>query len=208
MPRVAIITGNIAGRGLSIQNAKIDFVCTSFCFVDTKNVAQCGAQNIQRFGRACGMLKNNFKNPIIIATNTIMMEALANQQLLAMKALNMTDGELIALKDFVSKEEWERIKASVCEKENKTTKPIQTAKPINSQQTLKLFDIYFKQLSLNGTKTFTLKDIKSHVDAGAMWTTNHNRNHSELMHKKYIEGGVKVGYTISQIGKDQFKKNE
>jgi hypothetical protein len=112
-PRVALIAGHLAGRGITIQNPFIDFTCTSFCFTDTRDVIQRGATNTQRFGRACGMLMDVFarqnKKPFLIATDGIMQDALANEQALKEKAEAIENGTLISLKDMVSKDEWDRI---------------------------------------------------------------------------------------------------
>ena len=202
-PRVAIIAGNLAGRGLSIQNPMIDFVCTSACFVDSKNTSQCGAQDIQRLGRACGLLKKKFKDPIIIATENIMMDAIANQELLAFKALSINDGDKIALKDLVTKKEWEAMKKKVKGDFPKKKKPI-----ILGKQSVILFEIYYKILSNNGTRSFSREDIINHPIAGRMWTINHLRNHHELIGANYIEGDVDKGFVVTQLGKEQFKKYE
>lgn len=112
-PRVALIAGHLAGRGVTFQNPDIDFTCTSFCFTDSLNVAQRGATNTQRFGRACGMLMDVFarqdRTPILIATEGIMKDAIANEAALREKADQITNGSLISLKDMISEAEWKMI---------------------------------------------------------------------------------------------------
>ena len=112
-PRVALIAGHMAGRGITIQNPVIDFTCTSFCFTDTRDTVQRGATNTQRFGLACGMLMHVFarsgRQPILIATDGIMQDALANEAALREKASSIVNGSLISLKDLVTHEEWKRI---------------------------------------------------------------------------------------------------
>ena len=112
-PRVALIAGHLAGRGITIQNPGIDFTCTSFCYTDTKDALQRGATNMQKFGRACGSLGNVFaregREPILIATHGIMRDALANEMALKEKAELLEDGTMISLKDLVTKFEWEKI---------------------------------------------------------------------------------------------------
>ena len=112
-PHVALIAGQLAGRGITIQNPFIDFTCTSFCLTDTKDALQRGATNAQRFGRACGMLSHVFarpdRKPILIATEGIMKDAIANELTLCEKAQQIKNGTLISLKDLVTKKDWTRI---------------------------------------------------------------------------------------------------
>lgn len=112
-PRVALIAGHLAGRGITFQNAHVDFTCTSFCFTDTRDAVQCGATNTQRFGRACGMLMDVFakddRKPILIATDGIMKDALANEAALKKKAGEIENGTLFSFKDMITKDEWESI---------------------------------------------------------------------------------------------------
>jgi hypothetical protein len=111
LPRVALVAGHLAGRGITIQSPYVDFVCTSFCFADTKDTMQRGATNSQRFGRACGMLREIYSTegraPILIATEGIMVDAVANEKALLEKAASIENGTAISLKDLVSQEEWE-----------------------------------------------------------------------------------------------------
>ena len=114
-PRVALIAGNLATRGITFQNPAIDFVCTSFCFTDTKDAISRGAANTQRFGRACGMLDEAFKKdgrkPILIATKGIVEAAVANEATVMKKSKDIPNGELLSLKELVTAEEWKKIKA-------------------------------------------------------------------------------------------------
>lgn len=117
-PNVALIAGHLAGRGITIQNPTIDFICTSFCFTDTRDAYQRGATNTQRFGRACGNLLDLFVDPsrhppILIATEDVIKDALANEVVLQNKADSIADGALICLKDMVSKEEWQDVQKSI-----------------------------------------------------------------------------------------------
>jgi hypothetical protein len=113
VPRVALIAGHLAGRGITIQNPQVDFTCTSFCFTDTRDALQRGASNTQRFGRACGHLMDVFarsgRKPILIATEGIMKDALANEAVLREKASAIVNGSLISLSDLVTKADWTRI---------------------------------------------------------------------------------------------------
>jgi hypothetical protein len=113
VPRVALIAGHLAGRGISIQNPFIDFTCTSFCFTDVKDIAQRGASNAQRFGRACGMLKDVFSRenrlPKLIATEAILQDAIANEKCVVDNLSRLDQGALVSLKDLIGKKEWEQI---------------------------------------------------------------------------------------------------
>jgi hypothetical protein len=108
--RLAIIAGNLASRGISIQNQMINFACTSFVFMHTKSDTQCGAINTQRLGRACGILRDIFvdQRPLLVATKKIMKDAIANEKIVNEKSQISGNGELICLKDFVTREDWKK----------------------------------------------------------------------------------------------------
>ena len=110
-PRVALVAGQIAGRGITIQNAQIDFVCSSFCFMGKRDYKQRGAMNAQKFGRACGMLAETFvekqREPILISSPGVINDAYINEVSLLEKAQDMENGERISLKDFIPEEEWQ-----------------------------------------------------------------------------------------------------
>lgn len=112
-PRVALVAGLMCGRGITIQNPQIDFTCTSFCFTHTRDIAQRGAQNTQRLGRACGNIMEAFarpnRQPILIATEGIMRDAIANEHVLMEKTQSIEDGTRVRLRDIVSQADWERI---------------------------------------------------------------------------------------------------
>jgi hypothetical protein len=155
-PRVALIAGNLAGRGISIQNPFIDFVCTSFCFTDTRDILQCGATNAQRFGRACGMLKDIYLKskifPIIIATEGIMQDSIANEIVLKEKAEKIKNGSLISLKDLISKQEWDNIIKKTKEdikiaKQDRLAKKIDNSDKIDGVELDTLYK-YFKSKNL------------------------------------------------------------
>jgi hypothetical protein len=161
-PRVALIAGHIAGRGITIQNPAIAFTCTSFCLTDTIDTVQRGASNSQRFGRACGMLKGVYQSqkPILIATPKIMKDALANETVALEKASEIQDGTLVCLKSFISKDDWDRINAGAKQKMKENQ-----AKPDKiSENTLKLADIKRIILQLlsehkNGLKLCDFKEM-------------------------------------------------
>jgi len=116
-PKIALVAGNIASRGISIQNQLIKFTCTSFVFTHSAPV-QRGALNAQRFGRACGMLGEIYaapgaQAPLLLATSAIMRDALANEHVLregdgtaAAGGAPKGEGDLVCLKDYISSAKW------------------------------------------------------------------------------------------------------
>lgn len=112
-PKVAIIAGTMAGRGITIQNPYIDFVCTSYCFTDISTKTDRGASNTQRFGRACGLLGDIFirreNKPIMLSTKEILRAAIANEKSLFEINNKINENELIMLKSLVSHSDWVEI---------------------------------------------------------------------------------------------------
>jgi len=110
-PRVAMIAGHLAGRGVTIQNPFIHFACTSFCFAGKRDMVQRGAQNSQKFGRACGMLSEIFVNkkqtPVLIATPDVVLDAHANE--IALR--QVSEEKEVCLKDLISRADWMRAMA-------------------------------------------------------------------------------------------------
>lgn len=201
-PRVAIIAGHLAGRGITIQNPAIDFTCSSFCFVDTKDKAQRGATNAQRFGRACGMLKEIFttsgRTPFLIATEAIVKDAVSNEEVLREKAVKITNGELICLKDLISKRDWERIVKTTRQDLAKIVVPaISNTTSIDNNITGKkksrLIEEY-RKLSCNGTKPFTFDDIRKNPVCCEI-----NKSNNRVIHKMLVDQGV-----ISKVGDKTF----
>ncbi len=83
-PRVAMIAGHLAVRGVTIQNPFIHIACTSFCFAGKRDVLQRGAQNSQKFGRACGMLSEIYVDKK--HTPDVVLDAHANE--IALRAVS------------------------------------------------------------------------------------------------------------------------
>ena len=114
-PAIALIAGHIAGRGTTLQNPQIAFVCTSFCFMGRKDYAMRGAQNAQKFGRACGHLSEYHakfgEKPVILTTEHVMNDALSNEFAIQDKMQGKYDDGVnkVNLKNFVSEEDWKRI---------------------------------------------------------------------------------------------------
>ena len=111
-PSIALIAGHIAGRGTTLQNPQIAFVCTSFCFMGRKDYTMRGAQNAQKFGRACGHLLEYHahfgEKPVILTTENVMNDALSNELAIQDKSTGSLDSK-VNLKNFVSEEDWKSI---------------------------------------------------------------------------------------------------
>lgn len=185
-PRVALVAGHLAGRGITIQNPFVDFICTSLCFTDVIDNAQRGANNSQRFGRACGMLKEIYaadssRIPLLIATEAIMRDAVANEKALAEKAKEINNGELVSLRTFITDKDWQTIMKKT--KDNLATVSTHVDKNLTYTQTLLL--IYYK-LSNNGTTQFTQHTINKNPQAKEILDKNNRRPHKELVDNKYI----------------------
>ncbi len=108
-PYVALVVGNLASRGITIQDPSIDLVCTSFVFTDLNDTSQRGAQSTQKFGRACGNLFCKYQDeriPIVIATRKIVESALANYNAVNENSKNIKNGEYINLRYYISQEDW------------------------------------------------------------------------------------------------------
>lgn len=190
-PRVALVAGHIAGRGITIQNPFAAFVCTSFVFVDTKDKAQRGATNAQRFGRACGLLKEAFaggRMPKLIATREIMLDAIANEEALREKASRVVNGELVSLKDLIPKKEWDKVVKSAQDRLAVKKQDPQQQQPVvdNSADTKtnRLIEEYMK-LSDGGKRAFTFKDINKNEVCKAI-----NKGNNRGIHKALVDRGI------------------
>jgi hypothetical protein len=108
-PIAAIIAGHVAGRGISIQNQAINFVFSSYVFVESSNKVQGGAINAQKVGRACGLLleyMNNFNvKPILLTSKRAMIETLASMAVIDFAKTR----ENMKLYDIIDKEEWKSV---------------------------------------------------------------------------------------------------
>jgi hypothetical protein len=112
--RVAVIAGNIAGRGNTLQSAYTGFTYTSMIFTDVSDNPQRGAVNAQRFGRACGLLMDAYatKPPKVLLTKNIFNMAKANEKVVLKKAEAISQDEaeaMVSLKLFVSEMEWQDV---------------------------------------------------------------------------------------------------
>jgi hypothetical protein len=184
-PRVALVAGHLAGRGITIQSPRLDFVCTAFCFTDNKDTAYRGAANSQRFGRACGMLSEIYttpgRQPVLIATEGIMADAMANEDVVCDKAAEVLDGVLVRLQDLVGQIEWEdaidKVRAELQEAkedDNNTSGGLRT--PAARRLLLEYWN-----MSQQGTKSLTLREINRCPVCAAINEKDHRRTHNELI---------------------------
>lgn len=115
--RCAIVSGNMIGRGITIQSASLGFVCSAFVFTDTNDKKQRGANNCQRVGRACGLIKEVLmargNKPVMIATAKVMQDAIANEDVSVKKGSVLKDADLICLNTLISDQEWKHIQRDV-----------------------------------------------------------------------------------------------
>jgi hypothetical protein len=201
IPRVAMVAGHLAGRGITIQNPYIDFTCTSFCFTDTRDIAQRGATNSQRFGRACGMLKEIYttqdRMPVLISTERIMRDALSNETILKEKAGTIADGTVISLKDLVSKEDWDRVV-------KQTDASMVVIVPKIGQVLVNRLLIAYYEMTEQGTKSFTRKDINTNAVTKQITDQDHRVSHQKILKKKYIQITDSL-YSFTKEGLDFIK---
>jgi len=163
IPRVALIAGHIAGRGITIQNPFIDFTCTSFCLTGRSDSTQRGASNAQRFGRACGACLEAFNRsgraPILLATEKIMRDALANEAAVLNRVGNAEDagnvGDACGLKSLVSQYSWDKIQNETREliAMTKQTKKLNRLNRLNRPIEQSVVVPIVKSGSIKGTKT-------------------------------------------------------
>ena len=194
-PKIALVAGNIASRGISIQNQLIKFTCTSFVFVDSSPV-QRGALNAQRFGRACGILGEIYaapgaQAPLLLATSAIMRDALANEDVLRAGdsgAPPKGDGSLVCLKDYISSAKWAKAlrKAQLAV----VPPPPAAAAPAAAEKIddVKVQHDILKLMLQNKRETITIKEIK---DAGIPIEQRKRWPLYSLAHRGYMENTEK-----------------
>lgn len=114
-PYVALVTGNLASRGITFQDPYIDLLCTSFVFTDLSDSVERGARSTQRFGRACGNLFYKYdqnRKPVVIATKKIVESALANYNAVFENSKNIPNGEMICLRNYIEEKDWKGFQKS------------------------------------------------------------------------------------------------
>jgi hypothetical protein len=107
--RIAIVGGNLLNRGITIQDARVGFVCTSFVFMDGPTRADGGASHTQKVGRALGNLLPVFQEykPLLIISAGMYASALANERLTRRHGVR-THGTSIQIGDYIPHEEFVR----------------------------------------------------------------------------------------------------
>ena len=187
-PRVALVTGMMASRGVTIQNPAIDFTCTSFCFTGKPDTTQSGATNTQKIGRANGMLKSIFARPdrvpIMLATKGVMRDALANEMALEAKK----DVRMVALKNLVTAEEYAIYKKRAIADVLGTSRRHYNGKTYATIED-RMLVAYF-HIASNGTKPFTSFDVKNAEDKSTRMIeekTNDRRYLHKFNERGFIE---------------------
>jgi len=107
--RVALVGGNLLNRGITIQDARVGFVCTSFVFMDGPTRADGGASHTQKVGRALGNLLPVFQEykPLLLISAGMYESALANERLTRRHGMR-THGTSIQIGDYIPHEEFVR----------------------------------------------------------------------------------------------------
>jgi len=134
--RVALVGGNLLNRGITIQDARVGFVCTSFVFMDGPTRADGGASHTQKVGRALGNLLPVFQEfkPLLLISAGMYESAMANERLTRRHGMR-THGTSIQIGDYIPHEEFVRerkeIRASHTQAAVKTvgTKTTKVTKP-------------------------------------------------------------------------------
>lgn len=143
-PYVAVVAGHMASRGMTLSSAQAYFMYRMYFYIDSPSSTQRGAPNTQRIGRSYGnIMKLNAEiRPIIIATQSCIRDALANEIL----SSDVHD-DVVDLQELVSPESWESAVQRASGKlgiekrkaKNKTKcidSPLHTLKPIKTSITL------------------------------------------------------------------------
>jgi hypothetical protein len=140
---------------------------------------QRGALNAQALGRSNGTLLESYKSttgvkPILISTKTIMRDAMANEDIVKKKAIEIANGELVMLKELVTKEEWDKVVGEADKKFAKS--PIPSVGKINETElqlmilrlfiktpggVLSLDDIRKAGIPIDSRKRWSLTDLAS-----------------------------------------------
>lgn len=204
-PRVALVAGNLASRGITFQDAGIDFVFTSYCLTGSHDIHQRGAQNTQRLGRACGYLKK-YKRigresvcPKMIATHDLLRDAYANELVLKQQ-IPEEEGLMVSLKTMVPEEKWQE-----CLKESRMVVKL-CRKPKDEED--RMLVLYYN-ISAQGERAFTRNDVVNHHDQEARRIEDKLGNAGRFYIQRFESAGymrcIKVGQlwrnTFTPIGK-------
>ena len=131
-PSVAIVAGNMVGRGITIQHPKVGFVCTAFVLshgLGKNPDNQRGAANCQKFGRACGMLRDIFdtSEPALLTTRDVYEDALANEE-----SIDPLTDEHITLNTWIKDSDWKECKMHAKQMTCKKTKATLVKNAVNA----------------------------------------------------------------------------
>lgn len=178
-PRVAVIAGHIAGRGITIQNPMVDFVMTSFVMTDTNDKDQRGAMNAQRLGRACGLLRHVYKEPILLCTKELLEAAIANENTIQKK----TEDKIVVLKDLVDKKVWASAKRIALTITNKKLPTVNYNQSLDQDTDAKctrfskahITKVILDLLASSPSKSMKLCDIRDHNEKVYKYLQRQNR---------------------------------
>jgi hypothetical protein len=133
--RVAIVGGNMLNRGITIQDARVGFVCTSFIFMDGPTRGDGGANHTQKVGRALGNLLPVFMEamhaghpPLLVISAGMYESALANERLTRRHGMR-THGTSIQIGDYIPHDEFIKERKEIRLSHAHTKQSEVTAKP-------------------------------------------------------------------------------
>lgn len=204
-PKIAMIAGNLASRGNTIQNPFIGFTFTSSLYYNGGKSTQRGALNAQAVGRSNGTLLESYTSstgvkPILISTKTIMRDAIANEEIVKKKAAEIPNGQLIMLRDLVTKEEWD----DVLDEANKKFKGADSPKNVY-KRILELINA-----SKNGKYNFSTKSLnENEKDLIAIVNANKREILSRMANMGLVTNVSKGSgiWEITASGKDYLLNN-
>ena len=198
-PKIAIVGGNIIGRGITLQNPSYNFTFTSSCIINKKDIIQKGATNSQKFGRLCGNLKHVYQqntSPCIISTNDVLFDAHINEKVLDKKVKNIPNGTLVCLKDFIDEHDW---KLST----KNTSKILKEKRQLEIQR--RPFGHQILSVLMKHPEGLSVKDIKTKYPIlfEDIYETRHGKQLNLLKNEyKYIEK-IDKKYFLTNHGKNQ-----
>jgi hypothetical protein len=213
-PCVALIVGNLASRGITFQSPSIDFVCTSFCFTDTKNDSQRHAINSQKLGRSSGHLSREYTNnkPTLLSTKNMLMGAIANERIITEKAQSIENGKLFSLKTMITGEEWKDIidevideytpNKTICNTQEDTTQEDTYVRLENVLVTYGNKGIVKNIINLFIEKKFialTNNELETCNKKGSLVWVNYTRWDDNHNHMKIIEKNINGKYILRDI---------
>lgn len=105
-PKIAVISGNMVNRGMTLTSSQAAFVYTLYFFADSPDAGQRGASNAQRAGRSYGNLLEACTRvqPVILTTCKCLHDALSNEKISA----DVLPKTKVTLASFVSEDDWDK----------------------------------------------------------------------------------------------------